>query len=352
VQDKKILYILSGLVVVLLGAAATFGYLFFEAKDNLALANNVISASVDEIQEFDKKLGISKSNLRTEKDLNAKYSSELSSFDKEFKDMQKKHNLEIKSRDKTIVRLKGNAKGGNSKVTAIEKEDSKAEFTTIVEVTKEVCGNRAIGYEWHDDKERFVLKDPDIFKQGNEEFSYKQYFEIKGHVFTDKTGNVQIRKLELKEVHPSQDLEDDTVYSPIDNSNISLVSSKFEYTNKIGKGKHLFNIVTLRPIVTFDTSANPGIGIEIVNLGRYIDYFNLGIYAKTSFDISDLAGGSLQNSRIGIGIQYHLIPPLISTNFALGASISTPFNNLGTPILMLDIALYLTDDTNPFSWLK
>lgn len=357
-QDKRILYGLIIAVVVLLGATSTLGYLFYKSSVKLGEANNVIAARVDEIQEFDRKLGIAESNLITKDNLVKKYEKELEELDDEFQDLTKKYDLDIKSRDRTIAGLRGRTTGGNTTVTVTEKpkegeKPSGGEFTTVVEVTKEVCNNKAIGYEWSDEKERFSLKDPDIFEKGNETFEYKQYFEIKGYVFTDDTGNVQVKKVELKEVHPKGDAETENVtYEPIEGSDINLVSSKFEYTNKIGDDKSLLDIVTLRPIATFDTAVTPGLGLEVINLGRYFDYLNLGFYGKLAFDVSDPLGGSLQNSRVGVGVAYHLIPPLVNTNFAVGASVSTPFNNLGQPVLTIDLILYLTDDLNPFQWLK
>jgi hypothetical protein len=74
----------------------------------------------------------------------------------------------------------------------------------------------------------------------------------------------------------------------------------------------------------------------------------LGVYTKLSADLKDPLKGSLQNSRIGIGINYHFIPPVIKTNFAIGAAINLPFNKLDSPVLTVDAILYLTEDLNPF----
>lgn len=354
-KEKKIVYAMIIALVVLLGSTGVLGYLFYKSSVKLDQANNVISARTDEIQEFNKKLGIAESNLRTEENLTKKYKKEIDALDKEFLKIKSKYDLDLKSRDNTIAYLKGKVKGGNSSVT-IEKPKNEVnsevkEFTTVIEVTREICNNEIVGYQWEDDKKRFKLKDPDIFEKGNEEFEYKQHFEITGYVFEDETGNIQVKKLELREVYPVEN-EEEVEYKEIENSNISLVSSKFEYTNKVKDEKHLLDIVTLRPIASFDTAVTPGLGLEVINLGRYFDYLNVGLYGKLAFDVSDPLGGSLQNSRIGVGINYHLIPPLLDTNFAIGASVSTPFNDLGQYVLTVDLILYLTDDLNTFQWLK
>jgi hypothetical protein len=351
-EDKRILYGLIIAIVVLFGTTSALGYLFFHSSQKLSEANTVISAHVDEIQEFDRKLGISDSNLRTKDDLVKKHKKELKALGKDFTKLTKKHKLDIQSRERTIAGLRGAVKGGNTSVTVSTPSTSTGEFTAVIEVTKEMCNNVAIAYQWEDEKQRFKLKDPDIFKENDESFEYSQHFEIKGYVFTDKTGNIQVKKVELKEVSPVTRDGEETVYEEVDGSDITLVSSKFEYTNKIQNEKHLFDMVTLRPIATFDTAATPGLGIELVNLGRYLDYVNLGLYGKLAFDVSDPLGGSLQNSRIGLGLNYHIIPPMLDTNFAIGASMSTPFNDIGQLVLSVDIILYLTDDLNPFQWLK
>jgi hypothetical protein len=348
-QDKRILYVLIALSMALLACTSILGYLFYKSSQKLHEANVVISAHVDEIQEFDTKLGVSESNLRRKEDLVKQYKKELGDLDKEFLDLQKKYDLDIKSRDHTIAGLRGKIRGGNSSVTT---SNSSGEFTTVVEVTKEMCDNQAIAYQWEDDKNRFKLKDPDIFEQDNEEFEYKQFFEIKGYVFTDETGNVQVKKVELQEVYPENKAGEEPEYKPVEGSNITLVSSEFEYTNKIGNDKSLLDIVSVRPIASFDTAIMPGLGLEVINLGNYLDYINLGLYGKLAFDVSDPLGGSLQNSRLGLGVSYHLIPPFLDTNFAIGASVSTPFYDLGQPILTIDLILYLTDDFHPLQWLK
>ena len=114
----------------------------------------------------------------------------------------------------------------------------------------------------------------------------------------------------------------------------------------------LLDPITLRPVAFIDTALTPGIGLEVVNLGRWVPWANVGIVPKVAFDLSDPLGGSLQNSRMGVGVVYHLVPPLVNTNFALGASISTPFNDLGTMVFTLDATFYLTQDLFPESLKK
>lgn len=346
-DQKKIIYILSGVLVLLLGVASFLGYSFYKANSKLEEANNVIQARVDEIQSFDRKLGISESNLRLQKDLVKKYKKDLQNFDKDFQDLKSKYKLELQSRDDTIASLRGQTSGGKTKVKVVTE-------TKVVEkevATIDDCDGNIIAYFWEDLNKRFKLEDPNIFKDGDEKFVYNQHFKVTGYIFTDSSGKIQIRKVQLKEVVPKE-IGGEIEYRELANSDVTLVSSKFEYINKEENEKSLLSIFTLRPIVSFDTAVTPGIGLELINLGRYFDYLNFGFYGKLAFDVSDPFSGSLQNSRVGVGIAYHLAPPMINTNFAVGASISTPFNNLGQPILTFDLILYLTEDLNPFEHLK
>ena len=131
---------------------------------------------------------------------------------------------------------------------------------------------------------------------------------------------------------------------------VTIADSKFEYTNTPAEeeGWKWLDPITLRPVAVFDVvSLQPGAGLELVNLGRWIPYANIGIVPRVTLDATDVLGGSLQNSRLGIGAVYHFIPPLVNTNLALGVGVSTPFNDLGTWMLYVDLTFYLTDDLFP-----
>jgi len=354
---KKILLPVLG--TVCLALVLFLGFALYKTNERLADANRVISAKIDDLQEFDSKLGIAESTLHREKDLREKYESETKAFQKEIAEKTNKINagdLKLKSREETIAALRRTIKGGSSSVTTVEiktdpKTGDETTFETIVDI-KQICDGKTLAYSWEDKHKRFSLKDPDISNLGDEIFEYKQYIRIKGLVLTDKTGNVQVKKIIATEVIRKETKAGEVSYEPIDGGDLELIDSKFEYTNKEEDGRSLLDIVTLRPFASFDTAVMPGFGLELINLGRFVDYANIGLYGKMAFDVSDPLGGSLQNSRMGLGLNYHIIPPLIPTNFAIGAAISTPFNNIGQVVFTVDLILYLTEDLNPFVWLK
>jgi hypothetical protein len=298
--------------------------------------NEILSKKIEAITEnhqldilkLNEDIGLADSQLTTQQLLNEQYKRSLTEKDQEFEKMRKKYSLEIKSRDNTIAHLKGTSTGGT---TTVEGDCKQIGLETPV-----------LAYTWEDSLQRFKLNDPDIFRKDNEVFTYEQKIKVSGEIFSDKSGNIKARRVQLQEVWGK---DNKTVAS----SNVKLVASDFTYVNeKQENTKNFVDIFTFRPLATFDIALMPGIGFEVVNLGRLVDYTNLGVYTKLSADLKDPLKGSLQNSRIGIGINYHFIPPVIKTNFAIGAAINLPFNKLDSPVLTVDAILYLTEDLNPF----
>lgn len=283
-----------------------------------------------DIQTMNQNLGLANSELTSQKTLTEHYKSELTKKDAEFEKERLKYKLEIRSRDNTIATLRGKINGGNSGTGTVVCPGLPPEKQPVVD------------YFWEDSLKRFRLDDPNIFVQNNETFSYSQSIKVKGEVFKDKTGNIQVRRVSIEEVTADG--------KQIQDTKVSLVESKFDYVNEKleEKEKKLSDIFTFRPLATFDMALQPGIGFEVANLGRYIDYANIGVYGKVSADVTDPLKGSLQNSRLGIGLDYHFIPPFLKTNFAVGAAVNLPFNKLDSPVLTVDAILYLTEDLNPF----
>jgi hypothetical protein len=289
-----------------------------------------------DIQQLNEDLGLADSELTNQKTLSEQYKKELTKKDEDFEKERQKYKLEIKSKDKTIAVLSGRTNGGNSGITTYCPGLSTPEKPIVPQEQP------VIGYFWEDHLKRFHLEDPDVFVQNNETFTYSQNIKVKGEVFKDKTGNLQVRRVAIEEVTKDG--------QPIKGSAVSVVESKFDYINEKleEKQKKLIDVFTFRPLAMFDIALQPGIGFEVANLGRYVDYANIGLYGKVSADVSDPLNGSLQNSRIGIGLNYHFVPPVVKTNFAIGAAVNLPFNKLDSPVLTVDAILYLTEDLNPF----
>lgn len=297
-----------------------------------------LTAFDGEIQRLNTNLGISESKLLKESELNLKYKDELSKLSEEFNDKLKEHNLRLQSRDETIAILKTKLRGGITKVVISDPKTTPEESGAIEK--------QSISYEWKNSDGRFKLVDPDIFIENNEEFYAEQQVRVRGYVFYGKDGKLQIRKMELSEVAPDGlDEKGKVKYKKIKSATIKLVDSSFEYINNLpADEKKLLDIFKIRALASYDSHLTPGLGVELLNIGRFVDYANVGLNAKISSDLSDPLNGSLNKSRVGIGINYQLIPPIINTNLAIGIGVSTPLDNFGGKfIVTADLIYYLTN---------
>lgn len=331
---KTYLLIAAGLMIGILGLA------FLIQHNELKNSTNILTAQDRDIQQLNVQLGLAEATLFSEQVLNKKYKKEISDFPQELNRIIEEHNLRLQSRDQTIAQLKNKLIGGTT--------------TVVVRPVAPILGSlpgsdeaatQQISYEWKDTTGRFHLIDPDIFIKHNEVFTSQQNIKVLGHVFYGKDGRLQIRKMELQEVIEERNPDGTINYKPIDGSNIKIVDSDFEYANtSIKKDKQLLDIFKPRLLASYDTELTPGIGIEILNIGNILDYINIGINTKISADLTDPLKGSLGNSRISAGISYSLLKPLIDTNFAIGASIGTPFNKFANNwVFTVDALLYLTN---------
>lgn len=302
----------AALILILGGCSWYFAVKYQQLKTHSTALEDIVLKGTSEIQSLNKKLGLAQSNLITSDALAENYKGELKGMETEFKALQKKYKLEIASRDYTIANLKGQIEGGETTVVITPTPNT----NPINPVTQKIA------YTWQDKYKRFQLSDPDIMKKDNESFTYGIKLGLTGYVYKDTSGNVQVRKVAVKEMRTDGDK-----LIPIDGSNVELVESKFEYINEKLE-KRWTDIFVLRPLVSFDTQLNPGVGVELINLGKYFDWVNLGLLPMTSLHVSDGLRG-LQDSTVGLGLSYSLIPPLFDSNVALAFNVGTPYNKLG-----------------------
>ncbi len=309
----------------------------FENIDELQQDKSLVEKLFDYTKlTANKKLGLANTKLVQQEDLNKKYLEELTAKDAQFEEFRKKHELEIISKDQLIAKLINDLNGGKTDVTGECLKDKNG-----------IC--MPIAYSWEDNLSRFRLTDPNIWIKNNENFKSSQMFKLKGEIFSDKVGSFSVRKVFLEEIYDSDPKKDGLQIAKVPNSQVEIIQNDFEYVSDLEKKKkHILDIFTFRPLATFDTTLNPGLGFEFLNLGRFFDYNNLGLYSKLSAQFSDSLVDSVTNTRIGLGLNYHLVPPLLPTNFAIGTSVSFPFANLNQPMLSVDVMLYLTEDLNPF----
>lgn len=296
-----------------------------------------------QLQQLNIELGLAKSRLVEERELNKKYRDEISKFPDKLQKLIKEYELSLASRDETITKLASKIKGGTT--TIVVKEPDNTDDNGNNSVSNDSNTGVVISYEWRDPYNRFHLIDPDIFTQNNETFTIEQYLRIKGWVFHGKNGRLQTKKIEIQELVPDGVNEDGSPrYRALDDVSATIVDSTFEYVDLAEAHKRsLLDIFTFRILATFDSTLSPGLGLELIDLGRYIDYVNVGLSVGTTFDVSNINGNSLRYSRLTTGLHYHFIPPLLDTNVALGLTIGVPLWNITHPVFALTATFYLTN---------
>ncbi len=267
-----------------------------------------------QIIELNAKLGISQSNLIAADDLAKKYRSELDSLPPPVVKIIKEEKLVLRSRDSSVFQVDGVATTGTVQTTS--KKD-------------------AIEYVWTDNLHRFHLVDSNIYVPGDELFTYTQNFRLKGLVFKNADGTVQLRKVELREVHRDKS----GAITEIPDSKSTLIDSQFEYeSDQITKNINDIWHPKLIAGASVGQELQPKflVGAELVNVGHFLDYANIGanIQVKPDWEATEL----------GIGLSYNLLKPLLDTNLSLGISVSTPSNNLANQWNMyVDAIFYLTN---------
>lgn len=285
-----------------------------------------------EFNDLKEKYGTLESELVGEKKANKITREELAKLDKELKDKVKRYDLDLKSRDKTIAELKGKVDGGVTEVV-IYKTDPK-------DGKCDSCPTK-ISYSWKDKLGRFQLKDPNIFEDGNESFSYLITLSYDGVVFSDKDGGIQIRKLDIYEVVPKS-ISGKTVYEKL-GKKLKVVDGKFEFIKEDSDLKSIFDIFNPRVFAFYDTQLNPGVGIELLNFGNYFDFINFGINANAGFNLSKNFT-KINESTLGLGVSYTFIKPFLDTNIGIGVSLNTPYNNFANRLILTgQILFYLSN---------
>ena len=263
-----------------------------------------LSEKERELQKAHHELGLMKSQLMSQKDLADQLAKDKEELDKDFEKFKKEHKLKIKSRDRTIAKLKQQIGGETIVVVGPGCEDI------------EDC---IISYDWHDNFERFRLKDPNIFNKGDEIFESEQVFKIYGEVYEQEDGSLQTRRLVLREVFENEDGE----YEPIPDAKADIVSSEFQYHNPptIDTEWSWTDLFTIRPLAIASVTAFPDSGA--LKLGLGMEFFNwegLGINTYTAFDFKD---AEKIEHRLGLAYNPKLWDHRL--NLAIGASYGTPY---------------------------
>jgi len=273
------------------------------------------------LQNANTKLGVSKSELLTQEELNDRLKKEKQEVDKEFDAFRKKHNLILKAKDLTIAKLQQQIQGGNSETNTDQCEG--------------ISENCVISYSWSDNLSRFSLKDPNIFKQDNETFTSSQLFKIYGEVYQQQNGSLKTKRIVLREIY-----KDGDQYKEIKDGKAEIIDAKFEYSNEPApiESKTWRDLFILRPIIVGSLNVIPDNGT--VNLGTGIQFFELsgfGVNTYVSFDFTD---AKKIEHRLGLAYSPKIRDKQL--NFAVGLSAGSPYYKMFKQFsVSTDIIFYL-----------
>jgi len=280
-----------------------------------------------QLQRLNLQLGLSESNLLSQAELNSKLNSDLTESNKEFDEFIKEHDLQIASRDIAIAKLKQKLSGSGTAV--------------IVTQDNLICENIescTISYNWQDTLSRFKLSDPNIWESGDEVFESEQIFKIYGEVYQQKDGQLQTRRLVLREVIQKPD----GTYEAIPNAKAELVDSKFDYFNpprlELGDSDHkLFNprVMALGSfgVIPSDIDVTLGLGIELLT------FHGIGLGTYTLLDFNE-PGNIAQH----VSLSYNPTFRGTELNFGAFISLSPPFANFSGKLqLNTGLVFYLNN---------
>lgn len=273
----------------------------------------------DEIQKANEKLGLAESGLASRDTIISQYEKDMEALGIELRNLRTKVKTKPVSRDSSVVVIGKETPGGTQETG--------------------VSGS-IVNYKWEDPTGRFKLVDPDIATSGDEKFTYRLKIRITGYVLEDETGAIKARQVVAQELIEKKN-PDGSVSVEV-GDRLDVENNIYQYSLPEKKA-HILDIIRPRAFALFDTSLNPGLGIELINLGNYFQYVNLGAGPFISVEV-DSFPNKLPSSLLGIGVQYNFLPPLLSTNIGLGIGIATPADEfLGRYLVTGNIIFYLTN---------
>lgn len=310
--------IIAGLLAIALAISLYFGYSAWnklqESLITIQQQNDYLLGNKSEIQKINNRLGLAESVVTQKENIIKDYQKTVKELNIELDKIKGSSKVKPSSKDTTIVVIKDKTIGGNQSIEI--KDSSKPEV---------------VSYNWSDSTGRFRLLDPDIKTSGNEVFEYKLKLKITGFILKDPSGSIQARQVVAQEVY--QENGKNILGPPLE-----IENNIYEYSVEKPE-KNIFQIIRPRLYFLFDTNLDPGFGLELVNLGNYFDYINIGMGPFISIE-TDNFPNDISATRLGFGTQYLFVPPLLSTNIGIGFGVSTPLNNFTKEIIVSGYLLF------------
>jgi hypothetical protein len=178
-----------------------------------------LSAREKQIEALNTQLGLTRSQLVTQSDLDQRYQALLTSKDQAFEQFRREHALALKDISDALFALQEQSRGGTEVAREVPPVPSQPGEATLPS-TRPV-----ISYEYTDTEGRVHLTDPNIWVQGDEVLQLKQFFRVEGTVLQQVEGSLMTERVQLLEVAP----EDKGQYRKL--AEAQLVDAQFTYAN-------------------------------------------------------------------------------------------------------------------------
>lgn len=217
---------LLGLLLLAIGSATGGAYLYHRYRDASwerryadyqRQLHGQLTESEKQIQALNTQLGLAHSQLVDPKELEKQYKAHLTAMDASFEQFRREHALNLKSLSDSLLELRQQSLGGTEKAQELPAPPPGEGVSP--------AAHPATSYEYSDTEGRVLLKDPDIWVQGNEVLELEQHFRVEGTVLRQADGSLMTERVQLLEVAPAGAGEYRTL------AQARLVDARFTYAN-------------------------------------------------------------------------------------------------------------------------
>jgi hypothetical protein len=259
-----------------------------------------------ELQALNTELGLARSRLMRQEELERDYQTRLTEKDAAFEQFREKHHLRVKSLSDSIHSIEQRFLPGSTKVVPLSPASTEAVASS---------SRQALRYEYDDESGRAHFEDPDIWVQGNEVLTLKQLFRLRGTIFQQADGSLMTERIQLVEVAKAED----GTYREL--AKAELVDARFSYASepsRVTPGPRGWRPSFMATVGTSFRSEGPlrlGLSVRVAPLERF------GLAAGVSSDFM-----SLEGTGADVFVTYE--PPLggLNPGLVVGGGIHLPLS--------------------------
>jgi hypothetical protein len=236
-----------------------------------------LTESEQQLEALNTQLGVARSQLVTQADLEQKYQTLLTSRDSDFEKFRREHSLALQSISDSLLELRQQGRRGTEKaqeVTPPPRPPAQGDPP---------AARPAISYAYADGDGRVHLTDPNIWVQGDESLALEQHFRVEGTVLKQTDGSLMTERIRLLEVSPTEAGQ----YREL--AEARLVDAHFTYANAPVEGPPS---VSWGPswLATLGTSFRSERPLRFGASARVVQHGALGLAGGLSSDFQSLEG--------------------------------------------------------------